>query len=97
MVGQLYNNELTEHVTPEFLLLKSDGKLLALYFHNVARVILPSDSVLQRSRLIAGLQCRTSRVAAINKMLKVVGIGYHDPSAKDARHRISAFFNGHLR
>jgi len=38
------------HVTPEFLLLKSDGKLLALYFHNVARVILPPDSVLQRSQ-----------------------------------------------
>jgi len=29
------------HVTPEFLLLKSDGKLLALYFRNIARVVLP--------------------------------------------------------
>jgi hypothetical protein len=36
------------HVAPEFLLLKSDGKLLALYFHNIARVILPADSVLQQ-------------------------------------------------
>ena len=34
---------------PEFLLLKSDGKLLALYFHNVARVILPSDPILQQT------------------------------------------------
>ena len=31
------------------------------------------------------------------KMLKVVGIGYHDPSAQDARRRIIAFFNKHLR
>jgi hypothetical protein len=38
------------HGAPEFLLLKSDGKLLALYFHNIARVILPADSVLQRSQ-----------------------------------------------
>jgi hypothetical protein len=38
------------HVAPEFLLLKSDGKLLALYFHNIARVILPADSVLQQSQ-----------------------------------------------
>lgn len=35
---------------PEFLLLKSDGKLLAIYFHNIARVILPADSVLQQSQ-----------------------------------------------
>jgi hypothetical protein len=38
------------HVAPEFLLLKSDGKLLALYFHNIARAILPPDSVLQQSQ-----------------------------------------------
>jgi carboxymethylenebutenolidase len=31
------------------------------------------------------------------KLLKVAGIGYHDPSAKDARRRIIAFFNQHLR
>jgi hypothetical protein len=36
-------------VAPEFLLLKSEGKLLALYFHNVARVILPADSILQQA------------------------------------------------
>ena len=30
------------------------------------------------------------------KMLKVVGIGYHEPSAQDARRRIVAFFNKHL-
>ena len=34
---------------------------------------------------------------ALFKMLKIVGIGYHDPSAKDARRRIIAFFNKHLR
>ncbi len=31
------------------------------------------------------------------RMLKVVGIGYHEPSAQDARRRIAAFFNTHLR
>ena len=30
------------------------------------------------------------------KMLKVVGIGYHDPSAQDARRRIASFFDQHL-
>ena len=38
------------HVTPEFLLLKSDGKLFALYFHNIARVILPPDPILQQAQ-----------------------------------------------
>ena len=37
-------------VAPEFLLLRSEGKLLALYFHNIARVILPADSILQQSQ-----------------------------------------------
>jgi hypothetical protein len=37
-------------VTPEFLLLKSDGKLFALYFHNIARVILPPDPILQQAQ-----------------------------------------------
>jgi hypothetical protein len=37
-------------VVPEFLLLKSDGKLLALYFHNIARVVLPTDAVLEQPR-----------------------------------------------
>ena len=35
-------------VVPEFLLLKSEGKILALYFHNIARVVLPADSILQQ-------------------------------------------------
>ncbi len=30
------------------------------------------------------------------KMMKVIGIGYHGPSAQDARRRIVAFFNTHL-
>jgi carboxymethylenebutenolidase len=33
---------------------------------------------------------------ALFRMLKVVGIGYHDPSAQDARRRIVAFFKKHL-
>ena len=37
------------HVPPEFLLLKFDGKLLALYFHNIARVVLPADAILEQS------------------------------------------------
>jgi hypothetical protein len=36
------------YVAPEFLLLKSDGKLLAFYFHNIARVVLPADPILQQ-------------------------------------------------
>ncbi|MGA2922123.1 MAG: hypothetical protein ABSE28_13505 [Candidatus Sulfotelmatobacter sp.] len=35
---------------PEYLLLKSEDKLLALYFHNIARVILPADPMLQQAR-----------------------------------------------
>ena len=31
------------------------------------------------------------------RMLKVVGIGYHQPSEQDARGRITAFFDAHLR
>jgi carboxymethylenebutenolidase len=31
------------------------------------------------------------------RMLKVVGIAYHEPSAQDARRRIIAFFNAHLK
>lgn len=38
------------HVTPEFLLLKSDGKLLALHFNNIARVVLPPEAILQQSQ-----------------------------------------------
>ncbi|MCU1303372.1 MAG: hypothetical protein JWQ87_3656 [Candidatus Sulfotelmatobacter sp.] len=38
------------HVVPEFLLLKSDGKLLALYFRNIARAILPENSIFQQTQ-----------------------------------------------
>ena len=41
---------LVAHVPPEFLLLKSEGKLLALYFHSIARVVLPPDAVLEESQ-----------------------------------------------
>lgn len=34
---------------------------------------------------------------AVFRMLKVVGIGYHQPSEQDARRRITAFFDAHLR
>ncbi len=30
------------------------------------------------------------------KVLKIAGIGYHEPSARDARRRITAFFGAHL-
>jgi len=33
---------------------------------------------------------------ALFKMMKVIGIGYHDPSAQDAHRRIVSFFNRHL-
>jgi len=38
------------HVAPEFLLLKVEGKLLALYFRNITQVALPADPVLQAKR-----------------------------------------------
>ena len=31
------------------------------------------------------------------QMMKVVGIGYDEPAAQDARRRIVAFFDAHLR
>jgi carboxymethylenebutenolidase len=31
------------------------------------------------------------------RMLTVAGIGYHEPSAQDARHRIVSFFDAHLK
>jgi carboxymethylenebutenolidase len=31
------------------------------------------------------------------KALKIIGISYHEPSARDARRRIAAFFNTHLK
>jgi carboxymethylenebutenolidase len=36
------------------------------------------------------------RTAFFN-MLKIIGIGYHEASAQDARRRILAFFNTHLK
>ena len=45
----------------------------------------------------AGHSFLNDHQSALFKMLKVVGISYHDPSAKDARRRIVAFFNKHLR
>lgn len=33
---------------------------------------------------------------AVFKMMKIIGIGYHAPSAEDARRRIVSFFNLHL-
>jgi carboxymethylenebutenolidase len=45
----------------------------------------------------AGHSFLNNHQSALFKMLKVVGIGYHDPSAKDARRRIIAFFNKHLK
>ncbi len=50
LYGNVANIALQPHVVPEFLLLKSEGKLLALYFHNIARVILPPDAVTQQSQ-----------------------------------------------
>ena len=34
---------------------------------------------------------------AIFKLLKIIRIGYHEPSARDARRRIVSFFHTHLR
>lgn len=54
LTGSLNSNALSPmpqlHVSPEFLLLKSEGKLMAFNFRNIVRVILPADSVLQRSQ-----------------------------------------------
>ena len=33
----------------------------------------------------------------LSRMLRVTGIGYHEPSARDARRRIIAFFDTHLK
>ena len=45
----------------------------------------------------AGHSFLNNHQSALFKMLTVVGIGYHDPSAKDARGRIIAFFDKHLK
>ncbi len=45
----------------------------------------------------AGHSFLNDHPSVLFKMLKVVGIGYHEPSAQDARRRIVAFFNTHLK
>jgi carboxymethylenebutenolidase len=45
----------------------------------------------------AGHSFLNNHRSALFKMLKVVGIGYHDASAQDARRRIAGFFGRHLR
>jgi carboxymethylenebutenolidase len=45
----------------------------------------------------AGHSFLNDHQSALFRMLKVVGIGYHDPSAQDARRRIVSFFNKHLK
>jgi carboxymethylenebutenolidase len=45
----------------------------------------------------AGHSFLNDHQSVVFKMLKVVGIGYHDPSAQDARRRIASFFDEHLR
>ena len=44
----------------------------------------------------AGHSFLNDHQSVVFKMLKVVGIGYHDPSAQDARRRIASFFDEHL-
>jgi carboxymethylenebutenolidase len=34
---------------------------------------------------------------ALSRMMKIMGIGYHEPSAQDARRRIVSFFDAHLK
>ncbi len=34
---------------------------------------------------------------ALSRMMKVIRIGYHQPSAQDARRRIASFFDAHLK
>jgi carboxymethylenebutenolidase len=34
---------------------------------------------------------------ALSRMMKIMGIGYHEPSARDARRRIVSFFDAHLK
>jgi len=44
----------------------------------------------------AGHSFLNDHQSVLFKALKVIGIGYHEPSARDARRRIVAFFNKHL-
>ena len=34
---------------------------------------------------------------ALSRVMKIMGIGYHEPSARDARRRIVSFFDAHLK
>jgi carboxymethylenebutenolidase len=34
---------------------------------------------------------------AMFRMMRIAGIGYHEPSARDARRRIISFFDAHLK
>jgi carboxymethylenebutenolidase len=45
----------------------------------------------------AGLSFLNHHENVLFTMLKVMGIGYHEPSAQDARRRIVAFFDEQLR
>ena len=45
----------------------------------------------------AGHSFLNNHESVLFKMLKIVGIGYHEASAKDARQRIGAFFNEYLK
>ena len=45
----------------------------------------------------AGHSFLNNHQSGLFKILTVVGIGYHDPSANDARGRIIAFFDKHLK
>ncbi len=45
----------------------------------------------------AGHSFLNDHQSVVFKMLKVLGIGYHEPSAQDARRRIVTFFNAHLK
>jgi carboxymethylenebutenolidase len=45
----------------------------------------------------AGHSFLNNHQSTLFRMMKVLGIGYHEPSAQDARRRIAAFFNIYLR
>jgi carboxymethylenebutenolidase len=45
----------------------------------------------------AGHSFLNNHQSPLFRMMKVIGIGYHEPSAQDARRRIAAFFNLHLQ
>ena len=45
----------------------------------------------------AGHSCLNDHHNVLFKLLRIVGMGYHDPSARDARRRIVSFFKTHLK